>query len=127
MPLYEYRCQQCNRHTERRQKFSDPEITVCPHCGGLLERVLSAPNIAFKGGGWYKDLCSSSPKPAAGGEGAGDGKGDTKPDAAPSAKEASPKPSGSSDTSAAPAASAPAPAPAPASPSTPSSTSSNKS
>ncbi len=67
MPLYEYRCQQCNRHTEKRQKFSDVEITECPHCGGHLERVISAPNIAFKGGGWYKDLYSS-PKPASGGE-----------------------------------------------------------
>ncbi len=55
MPLYEYKCLQCNRHTEKIQKFSDPEITVCPHCGGKLERVLSAPAVSFKGGGWYAD------------------------------------------------------------------------
>ncbi len=60
MPLYEYKCLTCGRHTEKRQKFSDPEITQCPTCNGPLERVISAPNIAFKGGGWYKDLYASS-------------------------------------------------------------------
>jgi putative FmdB family regulatory protein len=55
MPLYEYECTTCHKHTEKIQKFSDPEITVCPHCGGELERVLSAPAVSFKGGGWYAD------------------------------------------------------------------------
>jgi putative FmdB family regulatory protein len=55
MPLYEYECTTCHKHTEKIQKFSDPEITICPHCGGKLERVISAPAIAFKGGGWYAD------------------------------------------------------------------------
>ena len=55
MPLYEYECKQCKKHTEHIQKFSDPEITKCPHCGGLLERVVSAAAISFKGGGWFKD------------------------------------------------------------------------
>jgi putative FmdB family regulatory protein len=55
MPLYEYECTECHERTEKIQKFSDPEITVCPHCSGHLERVLSAPAIAFKGGGWYAD------------------------------------------------------------------------
>jgi putative FmdB family regulatory protein len=55
MPLYEYKCTACNRHIEKIQKFSDPEITTCPHCGGQLERVLSAPAVSFKGGGWYAD------------------------------------------------------------------------
>ena len=55
MPLYEYECTTCHKHTEKIQKFSDAEITICPHCGGHLERVLSAPAIAFKGGGWYAD------------------------------------------------------------------------
>jgi len=64
MPLYEYKCQQCKRHTEKIQKFSDPEITTCPYCGGPLERVLSAPAIAFKGGGWYKDGYGNTPPPA---------------------------------------------------------------
>jgi putative FmdB family regulatory protein len=55
MPLYEYECTTCHKHTEKIQKFSDPEITICPHCGGHLERVISAPAVSFKGGGWYAD------------------------------------------------------------------------
>ena len=55
MPLYEYECRKCKKHTEKIQKFSDKEITKCPHCGGPLERVVSAPAISFKGGGWFKD------------------------------------------------------------------------
>jgi putative FmdB family regulatory protein len=55
MPLYEYECTLCHKHTEKIQKFSDPEITLCPHCGGKLDRVISAPAISFKGGGWYAD------------------------------------------------------------------------
>lgn len=55
MPLYEYECTSCHKRTEKIQKFSDPEITVCPFCGNHLERVLSAPAISFKGGGWYAD------------------------------------------------------------------------
>jgi putative FmdB family regulatory protein len=55
MPLYEYECKLCGKHTEKIQKFSDAEITKCPLCGGLLERVVSAAAISFKGGGWFKD------------------------------------------------------------------------
>ncbi len=55
MPLYEYECTTCHQRTEKIQKFSDPEITICPFCSGHLERVLSAPAVSFKGGGWYAD------------------------------------------------------------------------
>ncbi len=69
MPLYEYECTACHRRTEKIQKFSDPEITICPHCGGHLERVLSAPAISFKGGGWYADGYGNA-KPKSSGDGA---------------------------------------------------------
>ena len=65
MPLYEYECNECGRRTEKIQKFSDAPLTVCPHCGGRIERTLTAPAVQFKGGGWYKDLYSSA-KPASG-------------------------------------------------------------
>jgi len=53
VPLYEYQCKSCHTLTERIQKFSDPPLTVCPHCGGELEQLLSAPAVQFKGAGWY--------------------------------------------------------------------------
>ena len=64
MPLYEYECNECGRRTEKIQKFSDAPLTVCPHCGGRIERTITAPAVQFKGSGWYKDLYSSA-KPAA--------------------------------------------------------------
>jgi putative FmdB family regulatory protein len=116
MPLYEYECTQCHRHTEKIQKFSDTEITVCPHCGGPLERTLTAPNVQFKGGGWYKDLYSSVKPPVANG-GAG-GEAGAAAAASSEAGPATPKDSGSAANSTANSASAsaaaPAAAPAPA-------------
>ena len=102
MPLYEYECEQCHRRTEKIQKFSDPELTTCPHCAGKLERTLTAPAVHFSGGGWYKDLYSSAkpPAPAATGESAS-------------------APAAASTDSAKPAASTPAPAPTAPAPSTP--------
>ncbi len=122
MPIYEYECQTCHRHTEKRQKFSDPEITQCPHCGGPLERVLSAPAFSFAGGGWYKDLYSSN-KPAA--SGAAEGKSDTAPGAKSESSSESKPASGESKSangesksasSESKAAAAPAPASTPAAP-----------
>src|ERR1700722_8670536 len=79
MPLYEYECTTCHKHTEKIQKFSDPEITVCPHCGGHLERVISAPAISFKGGGWYADgYGNAKPKSSSDGNGSGSSASDSK-------------------------------------------------
>lgn len=71
MPLYEYQCKKCHSLTEKIQKFSDPPLTVCPHCGGELEQLISAPAIQFKGSGWYvNDYAKSSSK---GGSSGGNG------------------------------------------------------
>ena len=90
MPLYEYECTSCQKHVEKIQKFSDPEITVCPHCRGRLERVVSAPAIAFKGGGWYADgYASAKPAKPASSEGTG-GSTAAAPAAAPATASAAP-------------------------------------
>ena len=70
MPLYEYECTACHRRTEKIQKFSDAELTICPYCSGPLERTITAPAFQFAGGGWYKDGYGSA-KPAAGGDSGG--------------------------------------------------------
>jgi putative FmdB family regulatory protein len=108
MPLYEYECTQCHERTEKIQKFSDPEITICPHCSGHLERVLSAPAISFKGGGWFAD-----------------GYGNAKPKSSGDSKSPSPGAS-SSETSSTPAAAAPAASSTPAPSSAPASSSDKK-
>lgn len=53
MPLYEYECEADGRRFEVIQKFSDPPLTTCPDCGGVVRRLLSSPAIQFKGSGWY--------------------------------------------------------------------------
>ena len=104
MPLYEYECKKCKKHTEKIQKFSDPEITECPHCGGTLERVVSAAAIAFKGGGWFKDGYASA-KTTSSGEGESKSKNDSGASPAPAAEASGPS---SKDATPAPASSAPA-------------------
>ena len=53
MPLYEYQCEKCKRRTEKIEKVDGPHLKKCPHCGGKVERLTSAPAIQFKGSGWY--------------------------------------------------------------------------
>lgn len=53
MPLYEYKCLKCGRNTEKIESVSGPHLKKCPHCGGKVEPVITAPAIQFKGAGWY--------------------------------------------------------------------------
>jgi len=53
MPIYEYRCQNCNETFEVRQKFSDEPVAVHAACGGDGKRLLSTPQFHFKGTGFY--------------------------------------------------------------------------
>lgn len=53
MPLYEYECQKCGRRTEKIEAVTGPHLKKCPHCGGKVERAITAPAIQFKGSGWY--------------------------------------------------------------------------
>ena len=53
MPLYEYRCLKCKRHTDKIENMNGPHLKKCPHCGGKVESVITAPSIQFKGTGWY--------------------------------------------------------------------------
>jgi putative FmdB family regulatory protein len=53
MPLYEYKCQSCGKIFEVIQKFSDEPLKTHPECGGIVEKVISAPAFHLKGTGWY--------------------------------------------------------------------------
>ena len=62
MPLYEYKCLKCNRRTEKIESVKGPHLKKCPHCGGKVESLISAPAIQFKGSGWYvTDYAGKSP------------------------------------------------------------------
>jgi putative FmdB family regulatory protein len=53
MPIYEYKCQQCGTHFEKRQNISDDPLTTCERCHGPLEKQWSLSGFQFKGAGWY--------------------------------------------------------------------------
>ncbi|HEX4926113.1 MAG TPA: zinc ribbon domain-containing protein [Bdellovibrionales bacterium] len=53
MPIYEYRCENCDKVHEVMQKFSDPLMKKCPDCGKKVEKLISLSSFAFKGTGFY--------------------------------------------------------------------------
>ncbi len=68
MPLYEYLCKKCGHRFEKIVKFSDKPLKKCPECGGVVEQVISAPAVQFKGSGWYvTDYAKKSNSPGSSG------------------------------------------------------------
>lgn len=41
MPTYEYECNRCHVHFERRQSMKDEPLKECPECGGDVRRMVS--------------------------------------------------------------------------------------
>src|SRR3954471_20023808 len=98
MPVYEYGCKACHRTFEYQQRMSDPEKTVCEACGGELERLISRTAFTLKGGGWYKDLYSSTKPESASKDAGGDSAKPASSDAPASTPSSTPSSgSGSSD------------------------------
>jgi putative FmdB family regulatory protein len=88
MPTYEYVCTDCANQWEEIQKISESPIEVCPKCGKpTAKRQIRGGNFILKGGGWYADLYSSTPK-----KGGGSSEGSTA-SSSTSASSASPTPS----------------------------------
>jgi len=66
MPIYAYRCVECDFAKDVLQKMSDPVLTDCPACGkpGFRKQVTAA-GFQLKGTGWYAtDFKGSGSKPA---------------------------------------------------------------
>jgi putative FmdB family regulatory protein len=104
VPLYAYRCTQCGHSFEKIQSFSDEPELVCPKCGGVLERPLTAPRLQFKGAGWYvNDYASKSSSAKGDSSASAAGSSDGKPASAESAA-AETKKSGDGSAGAAPVA-----------------------
>jgi putative FmdB family regulatory protein len=54
MPIYTYRCEHCGVQFDRRQKFSDEPLLICPECDTkTLRKVYLPVGIVFKGSGFY--------------------------------------------------------------------------
>jgi putative FmdB family regulatory protein len=53
MPIYGYRCTECDHELEVLQSMSAEPLKVCPECGGALRKLLYPVGVQFKGSGFY--------------------------------------------------------------------------
>ena len=81
MPLYEYRCELCNKVYEVIQKFSDEPLKTCETCAGPVEKLMSRTSFQLKGSGWYATDYKKSTAPVAPSPGPTPSKGETTPPA----------------------------------------------
>ena len=62
MPLYEYKCHQCEKHVEVLQRLhADPP--ACTDCQMMMTKQISRSSFSLKGEGWYKDHYGLKPQP----------------------------------------------------------------
>lgn len=98
MPIYEYQCSSCNQRTEAIQRLDEPPLAICPHCGGPLVKLMSAPSFQFKGSGWYVTDYGSGKSGGKGGDGKAEKAGEDAPEKPPASSVSESKKSGSSAT-----------------------------
>ncbi|MCX7832530.1 MAG: hypothetical protein N2440_06500 [Actinobacteria bacterium] len=53
MPIYEYKCKECEYVFEKFQSVYDAPEKTCPACGGEVRKVLYPAGLVFKGSGFY--------------------------------------------------------------------------
>jgi putative FmdB family regulatory protein len=53
MPIYEYECNKCHFCFEKKQRFDETPLEICPQCQGSLRRVIHSTPLIFKGSGFY--------------------------------------------------------------------------
>jgi putative FmdB family regulatory protein len=69
MPTYEYECGSCHFRFERKQRFDEEPVAMCPKCGSRSRRVIHSVPIIFKGSGFYiTDSRKGVPEPEKGKE-----------------------------------------------------------
>jgi putative FmdB family regulatory protein len=110
MPIYEYRCNDCQQIFEEWQKNFEERETPCPVCGAKSKRIMSNTSFVLKGSGWYvTDYCrngagnggAKTDAPDASGSDAGSASGSSADASAPAAPAASPAPKGGDGAAAA--------------------------
>lgn len=49
---YEYQCDDCELQFEAEQSITSEPLEHCPTCNGPVHRLISKPQVVFRGGGW---------------------------------------------------------------------------
>ena len=79
MPIYEYRCDDCNQIFEEWQSGFEEKEVACPVCGTPSKRIMSNTSFILKGSGWYvTDYAAKNPSAAGNNGGNGNGTGGDK-------------------------------------------------
>jgi putative FmdB family regulatory protein len=109
VPIYAYKCSNCDHAQDVLQKMSDPRLTDCPECGqSTYTKQVTAAGFQLKGSGWYvtdfrnNGTAAGASAPAASGTAAaagGTANGGSTATASPAAASASPAPAASGSTS----------------------------
>ncbi|GAB3146943.1 hypothetical protein GCM10027058_05100 [Microbacterium neimengense] len=73
MPTYAYACKTCGHRFDTVQSFSDPALTECPACGGVLRKEYGSIGVTFNGSGFYRtDSRAGTSSPTSTGTSGGD-------------------------------------------------------
>lgn len=60
MPLYDYKCTKCN-NTFTVNHGPHDLVGICDKCGAGVKKIISAPFVIYRGGGFYtKDNASNT-------------------------------------------------------------------
>lgn len=51
MPMYDFRCRECERKFEELVRYDQKHTVNCPHCGGQAQELVSAFAVSGGGGG----------------------------------------------------------------------------
>jgi len=55
MPLYVYKCEECEHEWEVYQRIKDEPIEECEECGEMTaKRQIARSSFVLKGNGWFK-------------------------------------------------------------------------
>ena len=60
MPLYRYRCLECNHEFEKILSIEESDKIGCRNCEGRVEKIFGDVNIRFKGEGFYNNGSENS-------------------------------------------------------------------
>jgi len=65
MPIYQYKCKDCDHQMEALQKMSDSKLVDCPACQApALAKQVTAAAFKLNGTGWYEtDFKNSGAQP----------------------------------------------------------------
>ena len=56
MPIYEYKCNECNGTFEYFQSITEDPLNTCSLCGkqNCVSKIISTSGFRLKGSGWYE-------------------------------------------------------------------------